>query len=157
MTDIDILVAMAASKVKTRKLAKALSADDLKKLIENLSAAYESEQKREAAKQAKKKAAALKKLQTMMVESGLSPADVAKLSGAAPKKRGRKAKAKAKAAGADVSNKLLKKKVNTLCMNNGKCIKFNLGTCKVPAAECNWAHDCAICGGAACAAYWHDM
>ena len=97
MTDIDILVAMAASKVKTRKLAKALSADDLKKLIENLSAAYESEQKREAAKQAKKKAAALKKLQTMMVESGLSPADVAKLSGAAPKKRGRKAKAKAKA------------------------------------------------------------
>jgi DNA-binding protein H-NS len=96
MTDTDTLIALAASKTKTKKAAKSLALNELKKLIDNLSAAYSDEKKREAAKEEKKKAAALKKLQAMMAESGLTPAEVAKLAGAAPKKRGRKPKAKAK-------------------------------------------------------------
>lgn len=96
MTEADTLIALAASKTKTKKAAKSLALSDLKKLIDNLSAAYTAEKKREAAKEEKKKATALKKLQAMMAESGLTPAEVAKLAGATPKKRGRKPKAKAK-------------------------------------------------------------
>ena len=66
-----------------------------------------------------------------------------------------KAKATAKAANAEVSNKAAKRKMSTLCIKAGKCIRFNTGACK--AENCPYPHECAVCGDPACAAYWHDL
>lgn len=84
------LLALSKSKTAAKKAANALEISELKKLIDNLQAALDAAKIRESAKEEKKKAAAMKKLKSMMSEMGLSAADLAKLSGNAPKKRGRK-------------------------------------------------------------------
>lgn len=100
MSESNPLKTLAGSKAAVNRAAKPLSPSELQSLISHLSDALDAVKKREAAKEQKKKSAALKKLQAMMKESGLSPADVAKLAGAADpaKKRGRKPAAKKKAA-----------------------------------------------------------
>ena len=65
-----------------------------------------------------------------------------------------KGKPKAKAA---ANPKGQKRKINTLSIKANKCIRFNLGSCPNAAADCNYSHECAICGDPACAADWHDL
>ena len=81
---------LANSKATVNRTFKSLTAAELEKLIGYLKDVLAAAKKREAAKEEKKKAAAMKKLQGMMAEMGLSAADLAKLSGNASKKRGRK-------------------------------------------------------------------
>lgn len=91
------LLSAAQSKVAASKMAKSLSPDDLDQAIKNLQAAAARIKKSEADKVARKRAANLKKLKSMMKEMGLSAADVKGLSGAKVKKRpGRPKKALAK-------------------------------------------------------------
>ena len=91
------LLSVAKSKVAASKMAKSLSPDDLDQAIKNLQAAAARIKKSEADKVARKRAANLKKLKSMMKEMGLSAADVKGLSGAKAKKRpGRPKKTAAK-------------------------------------------------------------
>lgn len=91
------LSSLAKSKTAVNQAVKSLSAAEVEKLIGNLQSAFETKKKREAAKEQKKKAVALKKLQAMMAEAGLSQADLAEVAGHPPSKRGRKPDSKAKA------------------------------------------------------------
>ena len=95
------LLSAAKSKAAATKMAKSLSPDDLDQAIKNLQAAAARIKKSEADKVARKRAANLKKLKSMMKEMGLSAADVKRLSGAKAKKspgRPNKGAAKRKAA-----------------------------------------------------------
>jgi DNA-binding protein H-NS len=84
MSDTELLKKLAGSKSAVNRAAKPLDITDLKNLVKNLTATLQAVEKREAARDEKKKALALKKLRAMMKESGLSPQDVAKLAGAEP-------------------------------------------------------------------------
>ena len=92
------LLNIAKSKVAAYKLAKTLSAAELKKAIDHLQAALTDIKKREAAKAAKKQAADLKKLKAMMAKLGITVADVRKLTATGPKRKaaGKKTTAKRK-------------------------------------------------------------
>ena len=91
------LLSAAKSKVAANQLAKTLTPEDLAKAIKNLQAAAAKIKKGDAEKAAKKRAANLKKLKSMMAEMGLSASDVQGLGRAAVKKRpGRPKKAAAK-------------------------------------------------------------
>lgn len=93
MSDAEILLSIAKSKATANRLAKAVTADQLSRAIENLSGALAAAKKREQAKMAKRREANIKKLTAMMADMGLSPKDVVKMvdGESAPKaKRGRK-------------------------------------------------------------------
>ena len=91
------LLSAAKSKVAANQLAKTLTPEDLAKAIKNLQAAAAKIRKGDADKAAKKRAANLKKLKSMMAQMGLSAADVRGLGQAGAKKRpGRPKKAAAK-------------------------------------------------------------
>ena len=91
------LLSAAKSKVAANKMAKSLPPEDLARAIQNLQAAAAKIKKSEADKAARRRAANLRKLKSMMTEMGLSAADVRGLSGAKAKKRpGRPKKAAAK-------------------------------------------------------------
>ena len=81
------LLGIAKSKSTANRLAKSLSAAELKKVIDHLQSALTTIQKREAAKAAKKQAADLKKLKAMMAKMGLSAADVKGLMSTQPKRK----------------------------------------------------------------------
>ena len=81
------LLGIAKSKSTANRLAKSLSAAELKKAIDHLQSALTAIQKREAAKAAKKQAADLKKLKAMMAKMGLSAADVKGLMSTQPKRK----------------------------------------------------------------------
>ena len=92
-----MLLSAAKSKVAANKMAKSMAPEDLERAIRNLQAAATKIKKGEAEKAARQRAANLKKLKSMMVEMGLSAADVRGLSGAKAKKRpGRPKKTAAK-------------------------------------------------------------
>ena len=91
------LLSAAKSKLAANNMAKSLALEDLERAIQNLQAAAAKIKKSEADKAARKRAANIKKLKSMMTEMGLSAADVRGLSGAKAKKRpGRPKKAAAK-------------------------------------------------------------
>ena len=90
------LLNIAKSKVAAYKLAKTLSAAELKKSIDHLQAALTDIKKREATKAAKKQAADLKKLKAMMAKLGITAADVRKLTATGPKRKAASKKATAK-------------------------------------------------------------
>ena len=90
------LLGIAKSKSTANRLAKSLSAAELKKAIDHLQSALTAIQKRESAKAAKKQAADLKKLKAMMAKMGLSAADVRKLTAPQPKRRAASKKTAAK-------------------------------------------------------------
>ena len=81
------LLGIAKSKSTANRLAKSLSAAELKKVIDHLQSALTTIQKREAAKAAKQQAADLKKLKAMMAKMGLSAADVKGLMSTQPKRK----------------------------------------------------------------------
>ena len=81
------LLGIAKSKSTANRLAKSLSAAELKKAIDHLQSALTAIQKRESAKAAKKQAADLKKLKAMMAKMGLSASDVRKLTAPQPKRK----------------------------------------------------------------------
>ena len=81
------LTSIAKSKSTANRLAKALSAAELKKAIDHLQAALTNIKKREATKAAKKQVADLKKLKTMMTKLGITAADVRKLTTTGPKRK----------------------------------------------------------------------
>ena len=92
-----MLLSAAKSKVAANKMAKSMAPEDLERAIRNLQAAAKKIKKGEVEKAARRHAANLKKLKSMMTEMGLSAADVRGLSGAQAKKRpGRPKKAAAK-------------------------------------------------------------
>ena len=90
------LLSAARSKLAATKIAKSMAPDDLEHAIKNLQAAATKIKKGEAEKAARRRAANLKKLESMMVEMGLSASDVRGLSGAKAKKAAAKRKAAAK-------------------------------------------------------------
>ena len=90
------LLGIAKSKSTANRLAKSLSAAELKKVIDHLQAALTTIQKRESAKAAKKQAADLKKLKAMMAKMGLSDADLRRLMSAQPKRKAASKKTTAK-------------------------------------------------------------
>ena len=90
------LLGIAKSKSTANRLAKSLSAAELKKAIDHLQSALTAIQKRESAKAAKKQAADLKKLKAMMAKMGLSAADVRKLAAPQPKRKAASKKTAAK-------------------------------------------------------------
>ena len=91
-----VLLSAAKSKIAANKMAKSVAPEDLERAIQNLQAAAAKIKKGEADKAARKRAADLKKLKSMMAEMGLSAADVRGLTGAGAKKRpGRPKKAAA--------------------------------------------------------------
>ena len=90
------LLGIAKSKSTANRLAKSLSAAELKKVIDHLQSALTTIQKREAAKAAKKQAADLKKLKAMMAKMGLSAADVKGLMSTQPKRKAASKKTAAK-------------------------------------------------------------
>jgi len=67
---------LAKSKAAANRAAKQVSVTELEQAIKNLQAALKTTKKREADKQAKQRAANIKKLTAMMAEMGLSAADV---------------------------------------------------------------------------------
>lgn len=75
----NILLSLAKSKATANRLAKNVTAEQLKRAIGNLQGALDGAKKREEAKEAKRRAANVKKLTAMMADMGLSPEDVAKL------------------------------------------------------------------------------
>ena len=81
------LLSAAKSKGAANKMAKSVAPEDLERAIQNFQAAATKIRKGEAEKAARQRAANLKKLESMMVEMGLSASDVRGLSGAKPKKR----------------------------------------------------------------------
>ena len=94
------LAEVAKSKSTANRLAKSLSAAELKKAIDNLQSALTGVERRESAKVAKKQATDLKKLKAMVAKMGLSAKDLRKLTATQPKLKagGKKAAAKRKAA-----------------------------------------------------------
>ena len=90
------LLGIAKSKSTANRLAKSLSAAELKKVIDHLQSELTAIQKRESAKAAKKQAADLKKLKAMMAKMGLSAADVRKLTASQPKRKAASKKTAAK-------------------------------------------------------------
>jgi DNA-binding protein H-NS len=90
------LTSIAKSKSTTNRLAKALTAAELKKAIDHLQAALTNIEKREATKAAKKQVADLKKLKAMMSKLGITAADVRKLTTAGPKRKATSKKTAAK-------------------------------------------------------------
>ena len=92
------LALISRSKVAASRLAKTVTSAELQKAISNLQAALDGVKKREADKAAKKQAANLKKLKSMMAEMGLSAADLRKVAGksSARKATGKKPGTKAK-------------------------------------------------------------
>ena len=87
------LTNLAKSKAAANRAAKQVSVAELEQAIKNLQAALKTTKKREADKEAKKRAANIKKLTAMMAEMGLSAADVGGARRGRPKS---KAKARAK-------------------------------------------------------------
>ena len=73
---VNMLISIAQSKSAAKRLAKSLSAADLKKAISHLESALIAIEKRETTKAAKKQAANLKKLKAMMAKMDLTAADV---------------------------------------------------------------------------------
>ena len=66
-----------------------------------------------------------------------------------------KVKAKTKAKSAPKSGgKSKHQKIHILSIKAGKCFRHNQNICKV--LNCEWPHDCAICGRPDCAAHYHD-
>ena len=90
------LTSIAKSKSTANRLAKALTAAELKKAIDHLQAALTNIKKREATKAAKKQVADLKKLKAMMTKLGITAADVRKLTKAGPKRKATSKKTAAK-------------------------------------------------------------
>jgi len=84
---VNILISIAQSKSTANRLAKSLSAADLKKAISHLEAALIVIEKRETAKAAKKQAANLKKLKAMMTKMDLTAADVRSLTATSAKRK----------------------------------------------------------------------
>ena len=84
---VNILISIAQSKSTANRLAKSLSAADLKKAISHLEAALIVIEKRETAKAAKKQAANLKKLKAMMADMELTAADVRSLTATSTKRK----------------------------------------------------------------------
>ena len=83
------LATIAKSKAAANRAAKALSIEELTAAVGHLQTALKAAKTREATKQAKQRAANIKKLTAMMAEMGLSASDVAGArgrSGAAKKK-----------------------------------------------------------------------
>ena len=72
----NILLNISKSKATANRMAKLISASDLKKAIDHLQSALVTAEKREAKKAATKQAADLKKLKAMMVKMDLSADDV---------------------------------------------------------------------------------
>ena len=87
MTDSKTLIDISKSKSTAYKVAKALAPEDINRAIKNLQAAAARIKKSEADKVARKHAANLKKLKSMIKEMGLSAADVKSLDSAKAKKR----------------------------------------------------------------------
>jgi hypothetical protein len=115
------LISIAKSKSTANRLAKTLSAAELKKAIDHLQAALTDIKKREAAKAAKKQAADLKKLKAMMAKLGITAADVRKLTATGPKRKAaskkllpnaKPARAKAKRLRPNTNSKSAKKPIN---------------------------------------------
>ena len=86
---------LAKSKAAANRAAKQVSVAELEQAIKNLQAALKTTKKREADKEAKKRAANIKKLTAMMAEMGLSAADVGGARRGRPKSKV-KARAKSK-------------------------------------------------------------
>ena len=84
---VNILISIAQSKSTANRLAKSLSAADLKKAISHLESALIAIEKRETAKAAKKQAANLKKLKAMMAKMELTAADVKSLTATGAKRK----------------------------------------------------------------------
>ena len=94
------LTNLAKSKAAANRAAKQVSVAELEQAIKNLQSALETTKKREADREAKKRAADIKKLTAMMAEMGLSAADIGGARRGRPKskvKAGAKTKTKAKA------------------------------------------------------------
>ena len=127
MSDNDILLALAKSKATANKLAKTVTADQLKRAIANLQGALEAAQKREEAKEAKRREANLKKLTAMMSDMGLSASEVAKMVDGKPGRK--KAKGKRKV-GAKKGTKVAPKYQITV---NGETVKWT-GRGRMPVA-----------------------
>ena len=85
-----VLAPLAKSKMKARSAAKGLSSAELKRVITNLSQVLNTEVKKEEARAAAAKKTKIEKIRALMVEGGLSPADLK----GAPAKRGRRKAAK---------------------------------------------------------------
>ena len=107
--------------------------------------------------------------QTQGLESALqrSQAEVEKLRAALKRKRegpprtepraGPKAGPKARAAPKSETKSRREAQKQHSCLKAvraGKCFRHNQGGCKV--FNCEWPHDCSICGKQGCAAYLHD-
>ena len=86
---------LAKSKAAANRAAKQVSVAELEQAIKNLQAALKTTKKREADKEAKKRAANIKKLTAMMAEMGLSAVDVGGARRGRPKSKV-KARAKSK-------------------------------------------------------------
>ena len=83
----NMLISIAQSKSAANRLAKSLSAADLKKAISHLESALIAIEKREATKAAKKQTANLKKLKAMMADMELTAADVRSLTASSAKRK----------------------------------------------------------------------
>ena len=79
MPSTNTLLAIAKSKATANRLAKALTIQQIESAINHLNATLNAARKRDANKQAKKRAADIKKLTAIMADMGLSANDVAKL------------------------------------------------------------------------------
>ena len=102
----DLLKSLAASKTTARRLTKGLSSRELASIIENLQTAFDVAKKQEAEKTARKKAADLRKLKSMIETLGISATDIRKLADA---KTRRKVKAKKAGASRKITSKKRKK------------------------------------------------
>lgn len=76
MSDTNFLATIAKSKAAANRAAKTLTLSQLEKAIANLSSAVKAAKARESVKDQKKKALAIKKLQTLMATAGISPEDM---------------------------------------------------------------------------------
>lgn len=91
----EIILTLAKSKATANRLAKKVTASQLERAIANLQGALDAAKKREAAKDAKRREANLRKLTAMMADMGLSAADIAKMVDGKPGRKGAGKKRKA--------------------------------------------------------------
>ena len=103
------LATIAKSKAAANRAAKALSIEELTAAVGHLQAALKTAKTREATKQAKQRAANIKKLTAMMAEMGLSASDVAGARGRSGAAKKKSAATKSKAGRKKVAAKATKK------------------------------------------------
>ena len=65
-----------------------------------------------------------------------------------------KPKTKAKAGAAKSGGKSKHQRIHVASIKAGKCFRHNQNICKV--LNCEWPHECCICGRPDCAAHYHD-